>query len=354
MNFILNGKAQGDVASKLLDCNFDVRALRPFVGQDGKSYLTVNNSGKEQCIPISNTTATLRKDEWKLIDETVIGVAKSRLKAVADLRAAGLTYNIPNGMGTTVLSTERVSDINPAAVSMDGMRENANDRAEFDIVNLPLPIIHKDFSFSARQIASSRSVGAPLDLTMADLAARRVAEEAEKLLLGKSSVASEYSFGGGKIWGYTDYEKRSTKSMTVPTASGWTGETLLSEVLDMKAASIAKKHYGPWMLYISPNWDKYIDNDFKAASDKSIRQRISEVSGISDIRTLDYLEDYDMVMVQMTSDVVRLVIGMEVVTVEWDSHGGLMKNFKVMTIMVPQLRSDQEDNCGIVHGRVVG
>jgi len=54
-------------------------------------------------------------------------------------------------------------------------------------------------------------------------------------------------------------------------------------------------------------------------------------------------------IIQMTSDVVREVIGMDITTVEWDTIGGLQKNFKVMAILVPQLRCDQNDQSGIVH-----
>jgi len=52
----------------------------------------------------------------------------------------------------------------------------------------------------------------------------------------------------------------------------------------------------------------------------------------------------------MTTDVVRLVIGMDLITVAWDTVGGLQKNFKIMSIIVPQLRADQNGNSGIVYG----
>jgi len=350
MDFILNGKASGDVASKLLQNNFDVRSLRPYIGKDGRSYITVNQGGILKAAPVQNATATLRKDDWKILDDAIVKVSKPRLKAVGDLRAAGLTFTIPNGMGKTVLETETMSDIGPASVSMDGLRENANDRPVFELSNLPLPIIHKDFQFSARQIMASRNGGSPLDTTSAELAARRVAEEAEKLLLGNSTVADQYSFGGGVLYGYTDLPCAITsETLTCPTSSGWTGETFLGEILSMIVALYANYHYGPYMLYCAPAWDQYLDNDFKAASDKTLRNRVKEVSSIIDVRTLDYLTDYDIVLVQMTSDVVREVIGMDITTVEWDTTGGLQKNFKIMAILVPQLRCDQDDNSGILY-----
>lgn len=350
-DFIFNGAASGSVAQRLLACNFDVRALRPFIGENGKTYITtMGKNGKLETKMIHNATATLRYEDWKLLDDVIVKAAKPRLKAVGDLRAAGLQYTIPNGMGTTVFQTETMSDIGDASISMDGLRQGANDRLEFDLTNIPLPIIHKDFSYSVRQIATSRNGGSPLDTNTAEAATRKVAEEAEKLLLGLSST---YSFGGGTIYGYTNYLYRMTQILTSPTAGGWTASTLLTEVLAMRTSSQNAYHYGPWVLYVSPAWDAYLDEDFKAASDVTVRERLKKLDGISDIRTLDYLTDYDMILVQMSSDVVREIIGMDFTTVQWPSDGGLKENFKVMCIMVPQIRRDFNGNTGIVHGGVV-
>lgn len=351
MQFILNGQANGDVASRLLAAQFDVNCMRPYLGKDGKSYITVNDGkGGHKAQLIGNTTATLRKDEWKLLDDAVVKAAKPRLRAVADLRGSGLQYTIPNGMGKTVLETETQSDITDAIASMDGLRESQSDRPVYELTNLPLPIIHKDFQFSARQIMASRNGGSPLDTSMAELAGRKVAEYAEKLLLGKLST---YTYGGGTIYGYTNYTSALTKTITSPTASGWTAATTVQEVLAMRYQSQAAYHYGPWMCYCSPAWDVYMDDDYSSSKgDNTLRDRLKKIEGIQDVRTLDYLENYDLLLVQMTSDVVREVVGMDITTLQWESHGGLQLNFKVMAIMVPQLRADQNGNTGIVYGSV--
>jgi len=53
--------------------------------------------------------------------------------------------------------------------------------------------------------------------------------------------------------------------------------------------------------------------------------------------------------VQMTSDVVRLVRGMGITNVQWQAEGNMVTRYKVMTIAVPQIRADQNDNCGVIH-----
>ena len=76
-----------------------------------------------------------------------------------------------------------------------------------------------------------------------------------------------------------------------------------------------------------------------------------EISGIEAVRTADYMTANNVVLVQMSSDVVRVVEAMPLTTVEWGTEGGLIHNFKVMTIMVPQIRADQNGASGITHLR---
>jgi len=321
MDFIYKGKAVGDVAMRLLQANFDAKALR--------------------------TNDVLLYDEWKTIDAAVLKAAQQRLLGIADLQSRGLTYDIPNGLAKTVLAWQDASDIEDADMSMDGLSRGQRDRPKYGINYIPLPIIHKDFSFSVREIKESRAGSMPLDTTTAELAARKVAEKAETILFQGSDT---YTFGGGTIYGYTDAPQRNTGNLTAHwDDSAATGETILTDVLSMKQASIDARHYGPWVLYIPSNFESAIDDDFKSNSDKSVRTRLLEIAGLSDIKVADFLSADNVVLAQMTSDVVRLVNGLDVTTVQWDSEGGLQANFKVMAIMVPQIRNDQNNRSGIVH-----
>jgi len=341
LDFILNGKATGPVASKLIANDMDTGILRPFIGNDGRAYATIN--GRNELV----ANATLRKDEWKMFDEAILKVARERLLGVQDLISRGLTYST-DGLGTTVLEYEDMSDIEGAQLSMDGSTRGKKDRPEFGINYLPLPIVHKDYQLNARNLAASRKLGNALDTTMAELAGRKVAEYLETMLF---TGASTYAYGGGTIYGYLDFPTRIQVTLTAHwNDSAADGETMLADVLAMKQASIEKKYFGPWVLYIPTNFETAMDEDFKANSDKSVRQRIMEVAGISDIRVADHLTADNVLLVQMTSDVIRLVQGLAIQTVEWSVEGGMITNYKVMAIMVPQPRSDQEGNCGIVHG----
>jgi uncharacterized linocin/CFP29 family protein len=321
MDFIHEGRASGVVAHRLLQSGFKVNALR--------------------------TNDTLLYDEWKHLDAAVLKAAQARLLGIADLQTRGLTYNIPEGLGKTVIGYQDQSDVEDASISMDGITRGERDRPEYDMNYMPLPIIHKDFSFSAREIQASRQGNMPLDTSMAELAARKVAEQAETLLFQGSG---DYTFGGGTIFGYQDFTNRNTVTLgTNWDASAADGATILADVLAMKQASIDDRYFGPWMLYIPTAYETKLDDDFKANSDKSIRQRVLEVSGIQDIKVADFLTANNVILVQMTSDVVRVVEGLPITTVQWDSDGGMKINFKVMTILVPQIRADQTNKCGVIH-----
>jgi uncharacterized linocin/CFP29 family protein len=351
MDFVLNGQAQGSVANKLMAHNWDPGALRPFVGSRGQSLLTVNTGqydsngqAKTQTL-VTNAPATLRKDDWLAIDRAVVKVAQPRLKLVGRLRAAGLQYTIPNGMGKTVLESETMSDITDANVSMDGLTQGAADRPEFDLVNLPLPIIHKDFHFSARQVMASRNGGSPIDTSNAELAARKVAEMAEKMALG---TASTYRYGGGYVYGLLNFPSRITGTIATPTTTNQ--QTILNDILIMKKRLQQDGHFGPYDCYFGLDWDPFLDGDYNANyGGKTLRQRITEIQGIESAETMDYLTGYNVLLVQRTSDVIRMVVGMEIVTVQWETQGGMQLNFKVMAIMVPQVRADHNGQCGVCH-----
>lgn len=350
IDWIANGQGIGDVATVLLENDFNAHMLRRWKGRDRRNYAMVYNTKTRKYEPtVVNAPASLLRDEWIQIDRSVIEASQAPLRAVADLVGRGLTYTIPNGMGKTILEYQTLGDITPATTSMDGMRQSEEDTFEVDIAGLPLPIIHKDFSYSARRIATARASALPLDTTTARLAARRVSQEVEDYLLGVKTFA----YGGYNVYGYTNLPSRKTKTLSDPAGVGWTPNTLITEVLDMIQLAVDDNQYGPFMLYLSPSWGQYLENDYSAANPNStLRQRLAAIDEIISVRTIPRLPGLQILLVQMTEDVIREVIGMPMTTLQWETLGGMRLHFKVMAIMVPQARPDQAGNAAIVHGSV--
>lgn len=313
----LIGLGGGTVAQTLLRSGFNVNALR--------------------------TNDTLRKDEWKLYDTAVVQIAKARLIGVADLISRGLTFRLNNALGVTRIEWETDTDMTPADVSMSGIQRSQDDRVEYALTGIPVPIIHKDWTLNVRHLEASRKTGQPLDTTMAQKAGRVVAEKIEDILWnGYAGLGSNNT-----IYGYTNAANRNTGS-----ATNWItstdGSAILSTVLAMIQKAYDDHMYGPFMLYVPINVMTILGNDFKTNSDKSILQRLLEIDGIEGIKSTANLSG-SVLLVQMTADVIQMIDGIQPTTVQWESHGGFVLNFKVIAIMLPRVRNDSEGQSGIVH-----
>jgi hypothetical protein len=353
-----NGCAQGEVASQIMGCGrLDIGSKRPFIGNDGRAYITSYKGGDPKSAtsyvttPI-NTNATLRRDEWKQLDEALLVASRYRLGGIADLLAKGLTFNLGNAMGTTVLEWHDVNDGMSATLTMDGVTRGNNDTPKFQTNYLPIPVLHVDYEINSRMLESSRKLGNPLDTTMAEMAARRIQEKMENMLFTDTT----YAFGTAddrsrnKIYSYVNHPD--INAVTLGThwdASAKTAAGILQDVLNMKAASIAAYHYGPWQLYIPTAYEVVLDDDYDTTTPgKTIRERLLSIAGLSGIKVIDSLEADHVLLVQMTPDVVRLIQGFGLQNVQYQTEAGWITKFKVVTIQVPQIRSDQNGKSGIV------
>lgn len=308
----------GSVARALQASNFNVNALR--------------------------TQALLRKEEWVAFDNTVLEVARHQLIGVSDLMSRGLTYNIPNALGTFKLEWERVSDLGAAEISMAAETPGRNDRFDFDLQSMPLPIFHKDFHLNIRMLEASRKNGQPLDTMMVNVCARKVSEAIEStLFLGNTALGTNMA-----LYGYMTSPTRTTGSVTASWATA-TGDQIVADVLRMQNASIADKMYGPWVFYVPYAVFTHMGDDYKSNSDKTILQRVKEIPGVEDVRPSFYVTGTNVIMVQMTREVVDLIDGIQPTVVQWDSNGGFTTNFKVLAIMVPRIRDSYESQSGLVH-----
>ena len=352
-------QAQGEFASQILNNGkINLGNMRPFVGKDGRAYATIYKGGDPKdpanySTSQLNTNATLRRDEWKQLDEALVTAARYRLGGVQDLIDKGLTYNLGNAMGTTVLEWHDVSDGMEADLTMDGVTRGQGDRPVFQHNYLPIPIIHVDYEINARVLAASRSLGNPLDTTTAEHAARRVQEKLENMLFTNTTYAfgATDSRGRNSIYSYINHPDRNTVNLAVQwDAAAITAALMLADVTAMINAAIDARMYGPYMLYVPTGYQMAIEADYTAnAPQNTIRDRMLKTEQLVGIKVVDSLPAHNVVLVQMTSDVVRLVRGMGLQNVQWDEEGKFVTKYKVLTIQVPQIRSDQNDRCGVVH-----
>jgi hypothetical protein len=355
VDFIFNGQGSGAVADRLMAANMDVNVLRPWLDKYGRTCVAVYNqrTQKMETKLITNAPAILTRDQWKLFDDAVLRSTRLTLNIWGDIVGAGLTYNIPNGMAYTMIQHQTMTDGGNATLSMDGLRKAERDRPTGDIGLIPLPIVHGDFHFSLREILVSRNgpVPMPLDTTMIEQTTRKCLEQVEMLTLGTSD---SYSYGGGTVYGLTNFPQRITANITAPTTAGWGPETLVNETLDLVQQLYDTQFKGPFIAFYSPGWMKYLFADYSAMyGGKTLMSRLGDISPIRAWRQADYLSGMQIVIVQMTPDVIQAITGMRLRTLQWDSHGGLQTNFKIMGIMVPRVRANADDDCGILHATAI-
>ncbi len=289
------------------------------------------------------TNDLLRKDEWEQLDESLVRVARARLNGIADLRNAGLTRTL-RGLGVLIDQFERVSEFDAATQSMDVITPPTEDTGEFDLVSVPIPITHKGFRISLRQLEASRTIGQPLDTTNIELATRQVVEVLESMLFNGSGVI----IGGGTVFGYTNHPDRNTGTLTATWLNPATRD-IIADVINMIGAAEADGYFGPYMLYVPQDYWSELREDYKADSERTFMERILAIDEITGVKVTDALATDNVVLVQMTRDVVDLSIGQDITTVEWEQMGGLLGRWIVMAAMAPRIKSDFEGKSGVVH-----
>lgn len=329
------------------DGKLNLNGARPFRDADGHSkIIIVNSAGQAGKLKI-NASALLRYDEWKDIDRTVIEAGLQRMPALNDLRSRGLTHSL-GSIGQTVSMWETLNDMTPAGIAMSAITRGEKDTPSYGNNSVPVPIVFKEFSLELRRLEASRRFGAGLDVLGAEIAGRLVGERSEQMLFSGAGVQVD----GATIYGYINHPNRNTVTLSENwDAVGKTGEEIIADVQAMLAAARADRYYGPYMLYIPSLYEGVLDNDYRANDDRTVRQRIMALSGIGGIQVADYLPANNVVMVQLTRDVVDLAIAQDITTVQWSILGGMQEEFKVMAVWVPRVKAGPAGQSGIVHLR---
>lgn len=367
-----NIQASGDVAIRLLQGGMNPLVLR--------------------------TNDVLRKEEWLQLDNILIEEAQRTLRITADMRAAGMIETIQNGLGTMIYQWERAGSMdNESRVSMSGIHEAPTATIDFDLQALPLPIVHNEFNINIRKLEASRRRGEPLDMTQGRQSARRLMETIEDILLfGTTANGALPREGNARIFGMLNFNKRwvMTADAVQGTAATFVaagrpdGATSSGKVHDWSAAAGTNfdpadfvwdvitmmqvlqrgqtgkrdqinRNFGPYVLYCSQAAYLNLLQDYSTTADAGSRTILDRLLMIPDLQAIrpirptalsgdTQLDDKTLIMLQMTPDIMDIVVGMQPTTVQWTTNGGMTFNFKNMAIMVPRPKATIADQCGIL------
>lgn len=305
----------------------------------------------------------LRKEEWIDFDTIVVEETRKLMTFWADI-AARSSVNI-NGWQSSVQEWETLEDTGKAMVDLDGLTDAPNFTPRRQLEGMPITCTHSDFFITKKELEISRKAGGQaLDTTKQRMAVQRVLEQIEQTAIGTITGltygSSPFTYGKtSAVYGALNFPDRNTyNTLTTPTGSNAT--TTLSEVLAMRDRMYADNFRGPFMLYTSNDWDRYLDGDYVSSGgnnpNQTLRDRIKRLPDIIDVRRLDWLTSttnpFTMIMIELSPKVVRAVIGLNPTTFQWEEKGGLIYKYKVLAMMMPQFRSTFSGNCGIVHATV--
>lgn len=317
-------------------------------------------------VPVMNATS-LTKQAWQRLDQLIVQARRTRLRAWTDAVAA-VPHAAFNAYAKMTVEYHNMSDPGEAIVDMDGMSEGRGDSPLLNLLSVPLPITHSDFYYSDRVIEVSKSGGMPLPTADANAKTRRVMETIEDTLIGTVTGATYGTVTAGPgthtgtstVYGYTNYAYRVQKN-DLTTPDGTNPQTVHDDILTMIQTMNTNGFYGPFMLYHSTGYSKWLASDYfrtgltsvTTSGTKSLRERILENPEIVDIRRLDRLtSNYQLIMVQWNDpEVMEMIDGMPPTMLQWDTKGGMMKNFKIWGIQVGMLKTPYNGVSGILHAR---
>ncbi len=277
------------------------------------------------------TNATLRKDEWEQIDERVNEVMRERLTIVDDIRARGLVTQV--SIGTILRVTERLEEWRDAEISFDGDTAPKEDKTSFKQQTIPVPIISTGFRIGFRQLAASRSRGEPLDMTSVASATRKVRDKMQDLFTNGYGQGPD----ANTIPGLVNADNR--LQVTLDTDWDDSGAEIIEDIQKMIAAAYAVNLFGPFYLYIPTNYWATIQGDYSTAKgDRTYMERMLAFNEIEAVRPLDSLSDDNVLLVQMTDDVLDMSEAQSITTVQWETTP-MVTEFRVMAIGGPHIKS---------------
>lgn len=340
------------VAYSLTANGRDENYLRPYIApEDGRAYYlhnygTADKPDFRQVPYTGNLTAQLR-DNWLTIDEEVMDASAPELTLVQDIISAGRSRTI-DGMATPVHAYQYATDITEAYMGMDPLKRAQRDKPELGLAGVPIPLIWKDLEFGQRElaIATRGSRPFPIDTYTLRLAARKCAQMAEQFVLGNIS----FSHQGYTAYGLRNHPSRLTGSLTLPTAAGWTPQTLYNELIQATYSLRQRYQRGPYNVYISPGWTPYLDMDYtEAYGGPSLSDKLLKLRNVKSIQTVDYMPDYEILVVDLTRESVMVLMGMQPRVVQWSEWGGAAENWRSMLSITPWLRPDSDGFLGVNH-----
>lgn len=317
------------------------RAMEAMIGAEGGSFRAL---------------APLPDRAQVVLDNAVVKVGMERLTFAADIMAAGLTYNLNDPLSITQLAWNSSNRVGAAQRTMSPSARGENKLPAVLENRLPVYLTTDNFHLDIRTLRMSQRVGMPLDTTLIEQCTRSVNEAIEDAAINGATTidGQDLQVAGYKAPGLVNAPNAATQALT---AANWdatpVAANILADVMSMMQKLRANKKYGPYRLYVNTDVGAYLDNDYvSAAPQNTIKERLLKLEGLQAIRTADLMPAAKVVLVQMTSDVIDMVVGQAPTVIPYTSLDGFTFHNLVMAIMIPRVRSDYDNKSGVCIGTI--
>lgn len=297
----------------------------------------------------TNASHTLRHEDFLVIQEMITDVRRRKLNGIADLEAAGLSFNV--GLEEQLVGNENINEFQEAEQDMNPTDYQNNDTVWSEMYT-PNPITHQSFSVPWRQQGFDYKRSAGLKETM-----RQVAERLENTLFN-GNAKIQVSFGGATqaLYGYTTHPNRGTA-----TISDWSNvannDVIVNEVIanvNQMFTDQGGVEQGSVILYYPKNFKAAMDRDYKSGfPSKTVADRIRDIPEIKDIKFGEKLADSNVIYVEMSDRTIQLAKASDIVSVPHTKTNPMMdQTMTTYAAMVQIIKVDSNGNTGILHATV--
>jgi hypothetical protein len=301
--------------------------------------------------------APLPADSQRVIDSAVVSVGLDRLTLMADVMAAGLTYNLTDPLSITQLEWNKSNKVGNARRVMSPETRGESFLPDLLAQRLPIYLTISQFELDIRTLRMSQRVGLPLDTANVESGTRAVNESMEDAFINGATTldGQDLQVAGYKAPGLVNAPGAETQALTL---ASWdttpVAATILAEVQAMMSKLRANKKFGPYRLYVNTDVGAVFDTDYYTTGtpQNTIRERLLKLEGLQAIRTADMMPATKVVLVQMTKDVLDVVKGQTPTVIPWTSVSGFTFHNMIMAIMVPRVKQDYNGKTGICVGTI--
>jgi len=281
-------------------------------------------------------------DEHELRDDDVLQEVRTNLTMMESVMAAGFTRSA--SLARTEYIKQRTGRwSNKAEISMDGRAESTPDERNKERFGVPIPIVHVDYSISARKQQQSANFGESIDDEQAEEAGRILRETEENLFLdGWGPTVPDSQGNNLDLYGVRDSSVSITGSATGDWGTASNVLDTIDDILNQFESQTSDNDRGPdpveqgmWLWYHPNQRSDLRAADPRGDGNMSLRERIEQDYPYVDMAAAGELADGELVATVQDPRFLRILTAQAPTNLSEDVDMGLATDYKVLASRIP-------------------